>query len=311
MVVVPETDGIGAPVVINGPWTREARQALVDREMLQLFIEYFGRSMRSRRWSPWHDLPVEEIRELGPRLSEDTIDLVEGFYGIEEYIGDFIRDGLESFAVTRHRRNLHLQWGAEEFRHGVALEQVLIHSGARTEAQIDAYGEQIIANPWSHSSHGGVDGILGASVYAMVQERATYVNYEQLRLRVRAEYGLPPRTTPEEARRGRQVGAAEALRLIAHDEIAHHGIFLKIGQLYLRYFPEETIEKLHAVNAAFHMPALRLIPNRRAFLGAVRRTRVFDGAKYRQLVFEPMIRALGLENVFPPAAERVGAEAKG
>src|SRR5215217_450581 len=175
MVVVPETDSIGAPVMINGPWTREARQALVDREMLQIFIEYFGRSMRSRRWSPWHDLPVDEIRELGPRLSEDTIDLVEGFYGIEEYIGDFIRDGLESFAVTRHRRNLHLQWGAEEFRHGVALEQVLNHSG--------------------------VDGILGASVYAMVQERATYINYEQLRLRVRAEYGLTARTTPEEAQR--------------------------------------------------------------------------------------------------------------
>src|SRR5215212_2778034 len=305
MVVVPESGGIGAPVVINGPWTREARQAVVDREMLQVFIEYFARSMRTRRWSPWHDLPVDEIRELGPRLSEDTI------YGIEEYIGDFIRDGLESFAVTRHRRNLHLQWGAEEFRHGVALEQVLIHSGARTEAQIDDYGEQIIANPWSHANHGGVDGILGASVYAMVQERATYINYEQLRLRVRAEYGLTARTTPEEAQRGRQLGAAEALRLIALDEIAHHGIFLKIGQLYLRYFPEETIEKLQAVNAAFHMPALRLIPNRRAFLGAVRRTRVFDGAKYRQLVFEPVIRALGLENLFAPAEGSVGAEAKG
>src|SRR3954447_18344380 len=80
MVVVPETGGIGAPVVVSGPWTREARQASVDREMLQLFILYFGRSMRTRRWSPWHDLPVDEIRELGPRLSEDTIDLVEGFY---------------------------------------------------------------------------------------------------------------------------------------------------------------------------------------------------------------------------------------
>ena len=37
----------------------------------------------------------------------------------------------------------------------------------------------------------------------------------------------------------------------------------------------------------------------------------FDGAKYRQLVFEPVIRALGLENLFPPADEAVRAEAEG
>src|SRR4051794_25777597 len=230
MVVVPETGGIGAPVVVSGPWTREARQAIVDREMLQLFIEYFGRSMRTRRWSPWHDLPVDEIRELGPRLSEDTIDLVEGFYGIEEYIGDFIRDGLESFAVSRTRRNLHLQWGAEEFRHGVALEQVLLHTGARTQEQLDAYNAEIMANHWSAAGHVGVENAFDGTVYAMFQERATYVNYEGLRARIRAEYGLPARNTADEAQRGHQLGVAEAIRLIAQDEIAHHGMFLRLVQ---------------------------------------------------------------------------------
>jgi acyl-[acyl-carrier-protein] desaturase len=304
MIAAETSGGEGAPTLIAGPWTREARQAAVDQETLQAFVEFFGRSMRSRRWSPWHDLPVDEIREYGSRLSRDSIYLIEGFLGIEEYVGDFVRDGLGGFQHSRTRRNLHLQWGAEEMRHGVALEQVLLHSGARTQDQLDAYNEQVTESQWSHADHRGVDGPLGGAVYGMLQERSTYVNYEQLRLRVRAECGLPARSTPAEAQRGRQLGVAEAIRLIAQDEIAHHGMYLKLVQIYLRHFPEETLDKLQTVTSHFRMPALRLIPNRREFLGAVRRTRVFDADKYEALVLGPVLRALGLEGALPRAPAR-------
>ncbi len=296
MIVAETPGGEGSPTLIAGPWTRAARQAAVDQESLQAFVEFFGRSMRTRRWSPWHDLPVDEIRDHGARLSCDTIHLLGGFLGIEEYVGDFVRDGLGGFQHCRTRRNLHLQWGAEELRHGVALEQVLLHTGARTQEQLDAYHAEVAERQWSYGDHGGVDGPLGGAIYGMLQERSTYVNYEQLRLRVRAECGLPARSTPAEAQRGRQLGVAEVLRLIAQDEIAHHGMYLKLVQIYLRYFPEETLDKFQTVASRFHMPALRLIPNRREFLGAMRRTQVFDADKYQALVLAPILRALGLED---------------
>ncbi|SRR5581483_1614984 len=301
MIVAETPGGEGAPTLVAGPWTRAARQGAVEQESLQAFAEFYGRSMRARRWSPWHDLPVAEIREHASRLSSDTIHLIEGFLGIEEYVGDFVRGGLGGFQHSRTRRNLHLQWGAEEMRHGVALEQVLLHTGARTQDQLDAYHAQVTESQWSHTDHGGVDGPLGGAVYGMLQERSTYVNYEQLRSRVRAECGLPARSTPEEAQRGRQLGVAEVIRLIARDEIAHHGMYLKLVQIYLRHFPEETLEKLQTVTSHFRMPALRLIPNRREFLGAVRRTRVFDADKYQTLVLGPVLRALGLEGALPRA----------
>lgn len=286
-------DQSALPTLVGGPWTRTARAAAVEQETLQACVDFFGRALRGRSWSPWHDLPVGEIREHGSRLSNDTVDLLEGFLGVEEFVGDFVREGLGGFRHCRTRRNLHLQWGAEELRHGVALEQVLLHTGARTRAQLDAYHAQLADSKWSAPDHGGLDGPLGSSVYGMLQERATYVNYEQLRRRVRAEYGLPARTTPAEVQRGRQVGVAEALRLIARDEVAHYGIYLQIVRIHLRHFPEETLEKLRAVASSFRMPALRLIPNRRAFLAALRRTHLFDATRYQEQVLGHVRRALG------------------
>ncbi len=302
MTVAETSGGEGAPTLVAGPWTRAARQAAAEQETLRAVVEFYGRSMRSRRWSPWHDLPVDEIREHGPRLSGDTIVLLEGFLGIEEYVGDFVREWLGALQHSRTRRNLHLQWGAEEMRHGVALEQVLLHLGARTPEQLDAYHAAVAERQWSHTDHGGVDGPLGGAVYAMLQERSTYVNYEQLRARVRAECGLPARSTAAEAQRGRQLGVAEAIRLIAQDEIAHHGMYLKLVQIYLSHFPDETVERLQFVTSHFRMPALRLIPNRREFLQAVRRTRVFDGEKFQELVLGPALRALGLEGALAGSA---------
>ena len=124
------------PLIVTGPWTHAARQLAIDKECLQHFIDYFGKAMKTRRWSPWHDLPIEEMKKFGQRLTQETINLIEGFLGIEEYVGDYVEEGLEMFRNNRMRRNLQLQWGSEELKHGVAWENVLLHSGARTEEQL-------------------------------------------------------------------------------------------------------------------------------------------------------------------------------
>jgi acyl-[acyl-carrier-protein] desaturase len=294
----PNSNGqtIQIPTIVRGPWTLQARQQAVEKECLQHFIEYFGKAMRTRRWSPWHDLPLEEMRAYGVRLSPETIGLIEGFLGVEEYVGDYVLVGMEMFRENRTRRNLQLQWGAEEMKHGAAWSMVLLHSGARTESEIDQYCKKVAEHRWSNNDHPGVDGPLGSAVYSMLQERATYFNYRETRLRIRDEYGLPIDPTPEERRRGYEVGAAQAFHVVSMDEIAHHGIFLKIVQTYLTYLPDQAFETAEKVFRGFKMPALRLIPNAREFLRTTVKVGLQSKQKYKLHVYNPILEALGLED---------------
>lgn len=273
-----------------------AREEAAERESLEAFSKFFERSMRFRTWSPWRDLPLAEIRHLSSKLSADTICLLEGFLGIEEFIGDYASQGLETLRTNRVWRNVVLQWAAEEMRHGAALEQVLLHSEVRSTHQVAQYTQELLQQHWLSAHHRGMDAPLGVALYAMIQERATYINYEQLRLRVRHEYGLPVTTTPEERRLGRELGVSEVLRKIAADEIAHHGLFLQLVRIQLRYFPEATIEKMKEVLDHFRMPAVRLIPRHKEFVRALLRTDIYHGKKHQQKVVLPTLQALGFKD---------------
>jgi len=285
-----------SPHIVPGPWTLEARERAVQKECHQMFVEYFGKAMRSRRWSPWHDLPFDEMKAYGDRLSPETINLIEGFLGIEEYVGDYVMEGLEMFRNNRTRRHLQLQWGSEELKHGVAWEKVLLHSGARNEEQLEAYCKKVQDHRWTVKDHAGADTPLGVTIYSMVQERATFFNYQEMRARIREEYGLPATPTHEERERGYEVGAVEAFRIVGVDEIAHHGIFLQIVLTHLKYLPEKTLDQMQKVFEGFVMPSLRLIPNARDFIRAVAKTRFYPGAKHRQFVHNPILQSLGLED---------------
>ncbi|HEV2662616.1 MAG TPA: acyl-ACP desaturase [Ktedonobacteraceae bacterium] len=290
------TRAVEMPNVVRGPWTARARQQAVERECHDAFVEYFGKAMRTRRWSPWHDLPFAEMQEHGHRLSEQTVNLVEGFLGVEEYVGDYVLNGLEMFRTNRTRRNLQLQWGSEEMKHGAAWELVLLHSGARSAEQLQEYCGQVAEHHWSIYDHAGADTPLGTAIYAMVQERATYFNYQETNARIREEYGLPRTRTPEERRRGFEVGAAEAFRVVSVDEIAHHGMFLQIVLIHLKYLPDVTLETMDRVFRGFRMPALRLIPHARTFLHAVVGAGLHKRERYQSVVHNPILKALGLDD---------------
>jgi acyl-[acyl-carrier protein] desaturase len=283
------------PEFVKGPWTPEARQRALDQEVQAHYIEYFGRALKFRNWSPWHNLPLDEMGQWGSRLSKETCRLVEGFLGVEEYVGDYVLEGLQMFRHNRTRRNLQLQWGAEEARHGATWELVLTHSRVRTEPQLQTYLAKVRDARWSATQHPGIESPLGSAAYAMVQERATYFNYQAMRTRIREEYGLPPTPTCEEQQRRYEVGASEAFRVVGLDEIAHHGIFLQVVQSHIKYFPSQTFEVLSKVFAGFEMPAMRLIPDARAFLRAVRHTDLYSNVLYREKVYNPVLKVLGLE----------------
>jgi acyl-[acyl-carrier-protein] desaturase len=288
-----------------GPWTLEARQRAFNQAVQEHCIAYFGRAMKQRNWSPWHDLPLDEMRERGHLLSEDTVNLIEGFMGVEEYVGDYVREGIDIFHENRIRRNMHVQWGAEEAKHGVAWELVLKQSLARTEEQLTTYLDKVRNSRWNQTQHSGVGSPLETTVYAMVQERATFFHYQAVRARIREEYGLPQRPTWEERQRGYEVGASEAFRLVGQDELAHHSFFLRIVRSALKYLPSLTCDALSLVFADFKMPALRFIPNSRAYLRSVRRTNLYSSHIHTKKVHLPLLQSLGLDGqqAFEKAAQ--------
>jgi acyl-[acyl-carrier-protein] desaturase len=296
------------PLIVDGPWTYEGRTLAVQKESRQLFENYFTKAMKVRNWVP-NELPTAEMHELGHLLSPDTVTMIQAYLGVEEYIGDYVQGGLELFHDNRVRRNLQLAWGMEELKHGWAWELVLLHSERRTEAQLNEYIEEVISHKWTmRENHPGLDTPLGVLCYTMVQERATYFNYDEMRKRIRQEYGLPERASTEERKRGHQIGAAGAFQIVGRDEIAHHGVFLELVRLHLRYLPDETMETLLKVFRGFTMPALDFIPDAALLEEAMRRTKLHTPRKQVTEVNNPILEALGLDS--KRALERGVQEAK-
>ena len=300
--------GIEMPLVVQGPWTHQARLDAIDKESRESFERYFYKAMKVRNWVP-NELPIKEMHEFGHLLSPDTVTIIQAYLGVEEYVGDYVQDGLELFHNNRVRRNLQLAWGMEELKHGWAWELVLLHSGLRTETQLKEYLEEVMSHKWTmRENHPGLETPLGVLCYAMVQERATYFNYDEMRKRIRSEYGLPDKATPEERKRGHQTGAAGAFQIVGRDEIAHHGIFLELTRIHMRYMPEETLETLLKVFRGFTMPALDFIPDGAELEEAMRRTKLHTPRKQITDVNNPILEALGFDN--KRALERGVQEAK-
>ncbi len=288
---------IEMPTVLVGPWTRQARERVAAQEARDTFIRYFRKAVKTRNWTPWDDLPLVEIAQRGDLLSEDTVTIVEAYLGIEDYVGDYVEEGLRLAHGRRERRNLQLAWGSEELKHAEAWELVLLHSGRRTQTQLDAYRDRVAQHTWTaRAHHPGLDTPLGIACYAMLQERATYYNYDEMRKRIRREYGLPENPTEVERKRGKQIGAAGAFKVVANDEIAHHGIFLETVRIYLRYLPEDTLGALSLVFNGFTMPALSLIPNGSELAAAMERALIHTPRTQIRCVNNPVLDALGLEN---------------
>lgn len=299
---------IGMPSVVRGPWTREARELAAAQEAGDAFIRFFRKVMKVRNWTPWDDLPLAEMRERGHLLSEDTVTIIQAYLGIENYIGDYVREGLDLAHGQRERRNLLLAWGMEEMKHAEAWELVLVHSGRRTEEQLLEYREGLLEHKWTlREDHPGLDTSLGVICYSMLQELATYFNYEEMRKRIRREYGLPERPTDVERARGSEYGAAEAFRVVANDESEHHSIFLELVKIYLRYLPQETVTTLLKVINNFRMPAQHLIPDAPQLTDALERTLLYTPLKYVRNVRNAVLDALGFEH--KRALERAAQEA--
>jgi acyl-[acyl-carrier-protein] desaturase len=249
------------------------------------------------------------MAKYGHLLSDDTITIIQAYLGVEDYVGDYVEDGLNLLNNVRERRNLQLAWGMEELKHAEAWELVLLQSGVRTEKELREYRDKVGDHKWTmRENHPGLDTPLGVACYAMLQERATYFNYDEMRKRIRDEYGLGEKATTVERQRGAQIGAAGAFKTVANDEIAHHGIFLELVRIYTKYLPHETLDALLKVFNGFTMPALHILPNASDLAAAMQRTLLHTPLKQGRSVNNPVLDSMGLKN--KRALERAVQEAK-
>jgi acyl-[acyl-carrier-protein] desaturase len=284
------TDGVGRALVIHsiacrldeGNGKRSCtvehssliRDAAVEQAMWRLYREYFDQAERRRRWSIEKDIPWSACSTT---LSPAIADVVESFCAIELYLPDYLKHAMIKSRPSRARTWFYANWGYEESKHSLALGEWLIRSGQRTPEQMADVEGLVFAQEYNlpHES------VVGMLAYAMVQERATALNYRNLRRRA-IEFGGDP-------------ALEKLLVYISVDEQSHHSFFQHAIQLYLDHDPESTLDQLRHVMNGFTMPAIHGLFDGRARVARIKELRIFDEDQYYREIYLPILEALGIE----------------
>ena len=109
-------------------------------------------------------------------------------------------------------------------------------------------------------------------------------NYDELRKRIRVEYGLTEKATAEERARGKQIGAAAAFKIVVERRNrSPRDVPYVLSTSHKKYLPEETLDMIFKVFGGFTMPALYLIPNESEMKAALERTRLYTPLKHGRL----------------------------
>ncbi len=258
---------------------------------------FINRAEKYRDWNP-HELPLQEMQQLGDLLTDRTTTIIEGFMGIEAFIDDYDTEGQKAFAHSPARAKMHARWIKEEGNHPLALKLILLHSGKRTQQELDTYEETRSNRTWRHEYHAGMDDEITATAFGGLQERKTYIDYRALRGLVRNDYGLPNQPTQEEISRGYEFGASEGITRVSRDELSHHVEFVELARIYRKYFTEYFDARVKVITESFKMPDPRLLPNALNYLRAIRGTDISNKDVYVASVLNPFLNAVGVSQSF-------------
>ena len=267
---------------------------VVRRKIYLLFRDYFDRAEKKRRWSLRDDIPWDQCN---PSLNPAIADVVETFCAVEMYLPDYLSKLIPQVRANRGRAWMLANWGYEECKHSMAFGDWLLRSRVRSDEQMADLETTVSSHEWQLPW----DNARAMVCYTMVQELATWLHYHNLRERLAAEGG--------------DAALDRALQLVAIDERAHYDFFRKLVALYLEDDREGTLEQLRRVVNYFAMPAVHMLADSRMRMEEVKRLRIFDYDIYYYQVFEPVVKALGLNKsdlrrrsrreVMPPASVRV------
>jgi acyl-[acyl-carrier-protein] desaturase len=253
------------------PMTPEPPEVL--DALYRLFRDYFDLAEKKRRWSIRDDIPWDQCnRSLNPAIA----DVIQTFCAVELYLPDYVSKLIPQVRANRGRAWMLANWGYEECKHSMVMEDWLLRSHQRTHEQIaDMHGE-VFAHEWDLP----YDNPRAMLCYTTFQELATRVHYTRLLEIIRREGGCP--------------ALEAALTLVAIDEAAHADFFRRLIEVYLQYDRPGTLEQIRRVVNTFKMPAVHLLSESSRRIGDIKRLRIFDEDIFVELVYRPIIDKLGV-----------------
>jgi acyl-[acyl-carrier-protein] desaturase len=167
-------------------------------------------------------------------------------------------------------------WGYEESKHSMVLEDWLLKSKSRTDEQMADLQADIVAHPWDVP----YDNSRIMVCYTLVQELATWLHYVQLRKIIERE--------------GRCPALHRILTLVSTDERAHFDFFRRMAAIYLDFDREGTLEALRIAVNSFAMPAIHMLTDSKVRIQAVKDMLIFNDQIYIEQVVGPVLEKLGL-----------------
>jgi acyl-[acyl-carrier-protein] desaturase len=246
----------------------------LERAFWRLYRDFFDKAERKRRWNVRDDIPWDQCN---PNLDPVIADVVESFCAVELYLPDYQAKILPVVRFTRGRTWFYANWGYEESKHSMAMSDWLLKAGMRTEEQLADLQSSLFQREWNlpHDNH------LGMLAYAMTQELATWLNYRNLRQRVRERGGDP--------------ALEKLLMYLAVDERAHQDFFKQCLQMYLQYDRQGTLEQMRRVMNNFAMPAIHEMADSRQRVARIKGLAIFDEDIYYREVYLPLLASLGVD----------------
>jgi acyl-[acyl-carrier-protein] desaturase len=245
--------------------------AQFENRFYELYLEFFNRAEGERRWNVQKDIPWHEAN---PNVSDEIALIVESFMAVELFLPDYTSKILNLVRKSRGRAWFQANWGYEESKHSLALEQWLLHSRKRTSAEIDAFAASVLEQVWELP----FETPRQMMIYTTFQELSTGLNYRNLRRRLIEQ---------------KDNALATSLGLIARDESAHYQFFQNGVKLYLKEDRDGTLEDIRYVLERFRMPAHDLIPNWEHRGKVIVGQNIFSDRIFLKDIMRPVLSVLG------------------
>jgi acyl-[acyl-carrier-protein] desaturase len=235
------------------------------------YRDYFDKAEKKRRWNVRDDIPWDKVN---PGTDPVIADVVQTFCMVELYLPDYLAKQLPPVRANRGRAWMLANWGYEESKHSMVLEDWLVKSGHRTQKQMEEIADGVLEREWN--AHYGEPR--AAVIYTMFQELATQLHYRNLR----------------KVAGGKDPALDRVLELVSIDEAAHGQFFRSLVAIYLQDDREATLEALRKVVNTFHMPADQLLADGRQRIARVRELKIFDEEVFFHEVYTPLLQRLNL-----------------
>lgn len=244
----------------------------MERQFYELYLAFFHHAEKHRRWNLQEDIPWEQVN---PQTDDAIADIMESFMAVEMYLPDYTAKAMQIVRRSRGRAWFQANWGYEESKHSLVIEEWLLRSGKRTYEQLRNFEEELLGKEWQPP----FETPRLAIIYTMFQELATGLHYRNLR---------------QVARDQNDPALQTLLRFVARDEDAHYGFFRQGVQLYLDADRDNTLEDLAFVLRHFAMPADSLIPDYKERSRQIIAHGVFTNRIFLEKVVKPILKTFGM-----------------